>query len=306
MSENNLPREVLRWIQSLDLSYSVKNVKRDFSNGFLVAEIFSRYHGKEISLHSYDNGQSSKGKKDNWNQLIKFFRKIGLPDLISELEANHMICCEDGTAVKFICRIYEALTQRKIEIQLKKSSTERVVGYAKETGAARVRNAMKLNDLDENSDIQTVTKMMSAVIESHEKEISDDRSHMITTQSLLPKRSQPPARVSDLTEEFAQVRIKEILVKQVDRNVMQLRAARQFSSPDAGSSSPVSVGGQHNPGSVGTSRSPTGGGKKVSGEAFNSQEGKKGISTINILLFFDRFIEYRFTISFSIFSWFSS
>ena len=102
----SLSREVLKWLQSLDLAYSVKQVKRDFSNGFLVAEIFSRYYGKEFSMHSYDNGYAMKVRKDNWKQLLKVFRKIGLPTIITENEVSDIVYCRDGTAVIFINRIY--------------------------------------------------------------------------------------------------------------------------------------------------------------------------------------------------------
>jgi len=115
-SLTSLPREVLKWIQSLDLSYSVRNAKRDFANGFLVAEIFSRYHPQDISMHCFDNGLKAATKNDNWEQLFRFFRKHNYP--ISRIDFDPVMENQPGAAVALLIKVYTLLTNRTVPIFL--------------------------------------------------------------------------------------------------------------------------------------------------------------------------------------------
>ena len=241
----NLPREVLRWVQSLDLAYSVKNVRRDFSNGFLVAEIISRYYSKDISMHSYDNGDAAKKKRDNWAQLLRVFRKVRLANTITEEQANLIACLEDGAAVDFLSKLYEELTQRTLQTSVRKPTTGREPGYARDIAVNKIRKAHAVNDVTDESDEHVVARIGSEAIDNHEATLREDRlqdpsrfsTNSATNQIGTRSVAGPPGVVGagEESEQMPQVRVKEIQVKQLDRNVTHLRASRQMQMTSMGS-----------------------------------------------------------------------
>ncbi|NP_001171394.1 spermatogenesis-associated protein 4 [Sus scrofa] len=104
---------VLRWLQGLDLSFFPRNISRDFSNGFLIAEIFSIHYPWDLKLSSFQNGTSLKVKLDNWAQLEKFLarKKFKLPkELI-----HGTIHCKAGVPEILIQEVYTLLTHREIK-----------------------------------------------------------------------------------------------------------------------------------------------------------------------------------------------
>ncbi|KAE9352422.1 hypothetical protein PR003_g4397 [Phytophthora rubi] len=187
---NKLNRELLRWIQSLDLAYSIKNVKRDFANGFLVAEILSRYYDKDISMHSYDNGIGMKVKKDNWDQLAKIFGRFAdLEPLTSKTDIDAIIHCQNGAAVAFLTKLYQCLTKRTIQptavaqhppagsgnvgaptsVAKSLDTVEEIPPYAKPTNSAFIRDKMREPEIAETRDQTQLNRKVRDIHSQHEE-----------------------------------------------------------------------------------------------------------------------------------------
>ena len=226
---NSLSREVLRWVQSLDLAYSIKNPKRDFSNGFLIAEIFSRYFVRGISMHGFDNGTAIRVKKDNWGQLLKFFRKQGL-DIITDDEVTAIIHCEEGSVCQFIRRIYQALTQREVQEVVKRPPTERPPAYMRNTGSKVVKDKLRTGNFTEHPDEKATGAALQAELATHEAELQLEKSidpERFSSLSLSGSRVAHVSRtMGEVEEPVPQVTVERIEVKQSDKNIAHLRAVQ--------------------------------------------------------------------------------
>ncbi|XP_041378766.1 spermatogenesis-associated protein 4-like [Gigantopelta aegis] len=167
---SGLPREVIKWLQSLDLTHPIKNVRRDFSNGYLVAEIFAWYYPHDLQMHSFTNGTSVQAKQGNWQQLERFFTREKLD--ISKDYIEGTIHCKPGAAKLLLERMYTLLTLKELRYVPSKTTPEdftdstyqtQLPPYARSTTSQAIKTNIANSELEMEPDrITCMIKLSSA------------------------------------------------------------------------------------------------------------------------------------------------
>uniref|UniRef100_A0A8B9RCD8 Spermatogenesis-associated protein 4 n=3 Tax=Astyanax mexicanus TaxID=7994 RepID=A0A8B9RCD8_ASTMX len=173
-------REVLKWLQSLDLSYPPKNLRRDFSNGFLVAEIFSRFYPEDFPMHSYGNGTSLPTKQSNWSQIEKGLMKLQL-SLVKEA-VDGTIHCKPGAAEALVQEIYTLMTNRRISSVQEGaldftdlSYQEQLPIVARATASKAIKNNLRLSEEIADPNITATQQKIQNIIHRHVERRKDER-----------------------------------------------------------------------------------------------------------------------------------
>jgi len=227
-TSDTLSRELLRWLQGLDLAYSIKNAKRDFSNGYLVAEIFCRYYPQAVLMHSFDNGTSLKVKKDNWDLLLKFFRKGQLEIPVDQRLIDEIMHCESGAAVRFLNIIYTFLTKREVKPVASRPEVEDCPPYAKQTATGQMREMNRSSEMQEQADELTRSLRLKEKMNEHEANLQKERAMdpgryvpRTTSKILRGESRRVGADDSNISEITVQVKMRPI-----EDNVAQMRASK--------------------------------------------------------------------------------
>lgn len=126
--------------------------------------------------------------------------------------------------------MYETLTQRTVQKVARRPLPDKVPPFARETGAAAIRNSMRGSKLAETHDELSRQVQLEERVGQHErslqaeKSIDPDRYSRSSKHSSTSVARGPAKAIGPQVPAVPQVTVKEIQVRQVDRSIAQLRA----------------------------------------------------------------------------------
>ena len=195
------PREVKKWIQSLDLSYKIKIISKDLANGFCIAEILSRYpvpylsnQGQpfsvtpvyRVNMQEFNNGNSFKERETNWKHLVDILNRKYQMTFPRDLPSR-IINFAPNAAFEFLLMLYTFLTKKTVKILNKVDETEK---FKNPVEIQNMPNYMKptANLLIRDKEIQRIPDdlirgiKIEDLIENHNQAIAVDRENFMKNE----------------------------------------------------------------------------------------------------------------------------
>ncbi|SBT78318.1 conserved Plasmodium protein, unknown function [Plasmodium ovale] len=169
-----LPREIIKWLQCLNLPYSFKNIK-SASNGIVVSEIINTYMPQSIHMNSLENGFSKEIKKKNWKII-----KRTLASLNIFFDETSVINSDKNAIANLFIQLYECFNQEKSKNEyycVKEEEDKLLVpSFARSTITQKVR-------------------------ESNVHDIVDEEKKMISTYEIIKREEQNHAMMKEKEKE---------------------------------------------------------------------------------------------------------
>ncbi|XP_019739432.1 spermatogenesis-associated protein 4 [Hippocampus comes] len=176
-----LPRDVTRWLQGLELTVQLMNVRRDFASGYHVAEMFSRYYPRDFEMHSYSKGASFSAKQDNWNKIRRTLQKLRLH--LTEKLVYGTIHCKPGAAELLVQQVYSVLTKHRPrtaqspELDFSDQKYQQLLPpVARSTATSAVKSNLRKSEIMALPDILTNGRRAEAIIGKHLQDKIADRT----------------------------------------------------------------------------------------------------------------------------------
>ena len=201
----HMPREVMKWIQSLDLSYKIKNINRDLKNGFAVAEILSRYPVPHlvqseykvdtyyrVNMQQFSNGSSFSERTTNWRYLTDILTKFYKIPFTFE-HAERILNGAPNAASDFLLILYKTLTKRSVKVLNKVDETDKFKQYA-EVNVLPKYMRPTANLLVRDKEIQRLKDdlvrktALENKLENHKSYLSKEREDFIQLKNFLKEK----------------------------------------------------------------------------------------------------------------------
>ena len=144
------------------------------ANGWLYAEVLSRYYPEEVEMYQFDNGFKLDKKRNNWEHLQKYLNKKGMP--VTPQDWDPVMHCAPNAAYELLKKFYTILTGREIKDDMQPIQEQYLQDaldpeYAKPTIAKK----MKEKELVRIQDEKVKQDMAKTIINVHNQTLRNDR-----------------------------------------------------------------------------------------------------------------------------------